>query len=66
MPSLEAFLHYRMIDVSSIKELVRRWRPDLMAGFSKANAHTALSDIRESIAELSYYREHFLRATPDA
>jgi len=65
MPDLEAFLHYRMIDVSSIKELVRRWRPDLMSGFSKTNAHTALSDIRESIAELSYYREHFLRATPD-
>jgi len=66
MPDLEAFLHYRMIDVSSIKELVRRWRPDLMSGFSKTNAHTALSDIRESIAELSYYREHFLRLAPDA
>lgn len=66
MPDLEAFLHYRMIDVSSIKELVRRWRPDLMSGFSKTNAHTALSDIRESIAELSYYREHFLRPAPDA
>jgi len=66
MPDLEAFLHYRMIDVSSIKELVRRWRPDLMSGFSKTNAHTALSDIRESIAELSYYRKHFLRLAPDA
>lgn len=61
MPDLEAYLHYRMVDVSSIKELVQRWRPDLMGGFSKQNQHTALADIRESIAELRYYREHFLR-----
>ncbi len=61
MPTLEDHLHYRMVDVSSIKELVRRWRPDLMAGFTKKNEHTALADIRESIEELRYYREHFLR-----
>lgn len=61
MPDLERYLHYRIIDVSSIKELVVRWRPELLAGFSKANEHTALADIRESIAELCYYREHFIR-----
>lgn len=64
MPALEDYLHYRMIDVSSIKELVARWRPDLMAGFTKRNEHTALSDIRESIAELRYYREHFILYRP--
>lgn len=56
MPALEGYLHYRSIDVSSIKELARRWRPDLADGFVKRNAHRALSDIRESIAELAYYR----------
>jgi oligoribonuclease len=61
MPTLEQYLHYRMVDVSSIKELVQRWRPDLMGGFTKKNEHTALADVRESIAELRYYREHFLR-----
>ena len=61
MPALEAYLHYRNIDVSSIKELVARWRPDLLPGFSKTNQHTALADIRESIEELKYYREHFIR-----
>ena len=61
MPTLEAYLHYRIIDVSSIKELVARWRPELLGGFSKANEHTALADIRESIGELRYYREHFFR-----
>lgn len=61
MPTLESYLHYRMVDVSSIKELVQRWRPDLVNGFSKKNAHTALADVRESIEELRYYREHFLR-----
>ena len=59
MPTLEAHLHYRNIDVSSIKELARRWRPELLTGFTKQNQHTALADIRESIAELRYYREHF-------
>lgn len=61
MPTLERYFHYRNIDVSSVKELVARWRPDLMQGFSKANQHTALADIRESIEELKYYREHFIR-----
>ncbi|MEJ2087256.1 MAG: oligoribonuclease [Gammaproteobacteria bacterium] len=61
MSTLEAHLHYRNIDVSSVKELVRRWRPDLMAGFTKESAHTALADIRESIEELRYYREHFFK-----
>ena len=62
MPELEAYFHYRNLDVSSIKELIRRWRPDLMAGFTKKGAHLALDDIRESIEELKYYREVFLRA----
>jgi oligoribonuclease len=61
MPTLESYLHYRMIDVSSIKELVQRWRPDIAAGYVKRNEHTALADVRESIDELRYYREHFLR-----
>lgn len=61
MPTLEGYLHYRMVDVSSIKELVQRWRPDLVAGFSKKNEHTALADVRESVEELRYYREHFIR-----
>lgn len=59
MKELEAFFHYRLIDVSSIKELARRWRPEMLQGFTKRNEHLALADIRESIAELSYYRENF-------
>ncbi len=62
MPALEAFFHYRNLDVSTLKELARRWRPDLLGGFKKAQAHTALADIQESIDELVYYREHFLVA----
>ncbi|MEO8080002.1 MAG: oligoribonuclease [Caldimonas sp.] len=62
MPELEAFFHYRNLDVSTLKELVRRWRPELLAGFKKAQAHTALADIQESIDELVYYRQHFLQA----
>ncbi|GMQ84286.1 MAG: oligoribonuclease [Gammaproteobacteria bacterium] len=61
MPELEAWFHYRNLDVSSIKELVYRWKPDLISGFVKKNTHKALDDIRESIEELKYYREHFLR-----
>jgi len=61
MPTLEEFFHYRNLDVSSIKELINRWRPDLLDGFSKQNNHLALDDIRESIAELKYYRETFLK-----
>lgn len=61
MPKLEQYFHYRNLDVSTFKELVRRWSPWLLEGFSKANTHRALDDIRESIAELRYYREHFIR-----
>ncbi len=57
MPQLEAFFHYRNVDVSTIKELVKRWKPSVSDGFSKENTHLALDDIRESIAELRYYRE---------
>ena len=60
MPRLEAFFHYRNLDVSTLKELARRWKPEIMAGFRKAQAHTALADIQESIDELVYYREHLL------
>lgn len=60
MPRLEAFFHYRNLDVSSLKELARRWKPDIMAGFKKAQAHTALADIHESIDEIVYYRTHLL------
>jgi oligoribonuclease len=62
MPALETFFHYRNLDVSTLKELARRWKPELLAGFKKAQAHTALADIHESIEELAYYRQHFLVA----
>jgi oligoribonuclease len=58
MPALEGFFHYRNLDVSTLKELARRWKPQVMAGFKKAQAHAALLDIHESIDELIYYREH--------
>lgn len=61
MPKLEAFFHYRNLDVSTLKELAKRWRPEIYAGFKKAQKHTALADVHESIEELVYYREHFLR-----
>ena len=61
MPRLEAFFHYRNLDVSTLKELAKRWRPEVYAGFKKAQSHTALADVHESIDELLYYREHFLR-----
>jgi oligoribonuclease len=57
MPRLERFFHYRNLDVSTIKELARRWAPDLYKAFSKESAHTALADTRDSIAELRYYRQ---------
>ena len=60
MPTMEAFFHYRNLDVSSIKEMAKRWKPEILAGFSKKNTHKALDDIRESIEELKYYREHFI------
>lgn len=56
MPALERYFHYRHLDVSTLKELARRWAPDLLKGFHKSSAHTALSDIRDSIEELAYYR----------
>jgi len=61
MPSLEKFFHYRNLDVSTIKELARRWAPDVFAGVQKSSAHLALDDIRDSIRELEHYRRHFLR-----
>lgn len=61
MPELEAWFHYRNLDVSTLKILMQRWRPELEAGFKKTATHLALDDIRESIDEMRYYREHFLR-----
>ncbi|UCH38773.1 MAG: oligoribonuclease [Gammaproteobacteria bacterium] len=61
MPELEAFFHYRNLDVSTLKELARLWRPELLAGFVKKGAHLALDDVLESIDEMRYYREHFIR-----
>lgn len=61
MPTLEAFFHYRNLDVSTVKELARRWRPELPEGFNKKSTHQALDDIRDSVSELQYYREHFFR-----
>lgn len=60
MPQLEAYFHYRNLDVSTLKELAQRWKPGIMKGFKKAQAHTAMADILESIEELRYYRKHFL------
>ena len=61
MPALEAFFHYRNLDVSTLKELCRRWKPDLMKGIPKEGKHEALADVYESIEELRYYREKFIR-----
>lgn len=61
MPALEAFFHYRNLDVSTVKILAQRWAPHLMENLSKKSSHQALDDILESIAELRYYRQHFLR-----
>ena len=60
MPKLERFFHYRNVDVSTLKELARRWKPAVLEGFKKAQAHTALADIHESIDEMLHYRKHFL------
>jgi len=59
MPQLESFFHYRNLDVSSVKELAKRWRPDILASLKKKGAHLALDDIKDSIAELAHYRTHF-------
>jgi oligoribonuclease len=61
MPRLEDYFHYRNLDVSTLKELVRRWKPEIMKGIPKAGKHEALADVLESIQELAYYREHFIR-----
>ena len=61
MPTLESFFHYRNLDVSTLKELAKRWRPGLAEEFKKSNRHEALADIYESIEELRFYRENFIR-----
>jgi len=61
MPKLEAYFHYRNLDVSTLKELAKRWRPEVYAAFKKHQKHTALADVHESIDELEHYRHHFLR-----
>ena len=61
MPELEKYFHYRNLDVSAFKELARRWKPTIYSGFKKASKHEALADIYESIDELKYYREHFIK-----
>ncbi len=61
MPTLEQYFHYRNLDVSTLKELASRWAPDIMKGFKKKSAHKALDDIQESIDEMKYYREHFIK-----
>jgi oligoribonuclease len=66
MPELEKYFHYRNLDVSSLKELAKRWAPKVFKGFSKESSHLALDDIRDSIAELKYYREHLLKLDHNA
>lgn len=61
MPKLEAWFHYRNLDVSTLKELAKRWRPEVYSAFKKAQKHTALADVHESIDELMHYRAHFLK-----
>jgi oligoribonuclease len=61
MPKLEAFLHYRNVDVSTFKELAKRWSPEVYSAFKKRQSHTALADVHESIDELEHYRQHFLK-----
>ncbi len=61
MPKLEAFFHYRNLDVSTLKELSKRWRPSVYSSFKKQQSHTALADVHESIDELMHYRQHFLK-----
>jgi oligoribonuclease len=63
MPQLENYFHYRNLDVSSLKELAKRWAPEVFKGFSKESSHLALDDIRDSISELKYYREHLLQVS---
>ena len=65
MPAFDAYLHYRIIDVSTLKELAKRWNPGVLAGVAKEGKHEALADVYESIEELRHYRRHFLRADPE-
>ena len=65
MPELEQFFHYRNLDVSSVKELAKRWRPEIMSGLKKNASHLAMDDIRDSIAELKYYRQYFFIMNDD-
>jgi oligoribonuclease len=60
MPELEAYFHYRNLDVSTLKELAKRWKPQILAGLTKQGSHQAMDDIRDSVEELKYYREHFI------
>lgn len=62
MSQLEAYFHYRNLDVSTLKELVKRWKPEILSGFNKEGKHEALADIYDSISELKYYRQHFINA----
>lgn len=62
MPELENYFHYRNLDVSTVKELARRWKPEILKGLVKQGAHQAMEDIKDSVAELKYYREHFIGA----
>ncbi len=64
MPQLESYFHYRNLDVSTLKELAKRWKPQIMSGMTKHGKHEALADIHESIEELRYYRTHFLNLNP--
>lgn len=66
MPAFDNYLHYRIVDVSTLKELAKRWRPDVLAGVAKEGRHEALADIHESIEELKHYRRTFLRADESA
>ena len=64
MPRLERYFHYRNLDVSTVKELCKRWAPEVAGGFTKESTHLAMDDIRDSVAELQYYRAHFIRSVP--
>jgi oligoribonuclease len=64
LPLFDAYLHYRIVDVSTLKELAKRWHPEVLAGVAKEGKHEALADIHESIAELRHYRAQFLRLEP--
>ncbi len=66
MPALERYFHYRHIDVSTVKELCQRWAPDVAKGFTKQSTHLAMDDIRDSVAELRYYRSHFIQLAVSA